>query len=100
MKQYDLSCVGIKGDLKITLEGEGKDDILRVIKDAVSDASNQNLTVEVLTYNSKIKLRICDKKNFSNIFCKTCEMRLTSFADDYTLSTCSSCLKQTRSNKK
>lgn len=94
-----LADVGIKGDLKVTLEGEGKDSLARVIKDAVNDDPSGLLMVEVHTYKHKTKLRILHKQNFTNLTCKSCDMRLTSFADDYTMALCSKCLKETRSKE-
>lgn len=89
-----LADVGIKCDLKVTLEGEGKDSLARVIKDAVNDDPSGLLMVEVHTYKHKTKLRILHKQNFTNLTCKSCGTKLTSFVDDYTMSTCRSCLKK------
>lgn len=90
----NLFSVGINEDLRIILEGEGRDELVKIIKNAVKDDAADRLTVEVLTFRDKTKLRICEKKNFANILCKVCGGRLTSFVDDYTMSTCRSCLKK------
>jgi len=95
----NLYSVGITSDLRIIVEGDGRDAAVKLIKDAVKDDAADRLVVEVLTFKDKTKLRICEKKNFANTLCKCCGARLTSFVDDYTMSTCRSCLKNTEDKK-
>ena len=90
----NLYSVGITEDLRIVLEGSGRDEMVKIIKNAVKDDGADRLVVEVLDYKQKTKIRICEKKNFANILCKSCGTKLTSFVDDYTRSTWRSCLKK------
>lgn len=95
----NLYSVGITSDIRITIEGDGRDAVVKLIKDAVKDDAADRLHIEVLTFKDKTKLRICEKKNHANILCKSCGARLTSFVDDYTMSTCRSCFKKAEENK-